>query len=1286
MSVAAARRRSAWPRVLARFGLAAAQVAGAFLLPSPAAAAGPTVSNLQVVTPNVARYEKFEVQFSLATSASNPYMPYDPSPPTGVQAGIGATVEGLFSADNWQTTLVQPAFLYQPYVHTVVGGKDHYTPDGGPRWSIRFAPRLSGAWQYRIRAQDAAGTVTYPATTSPALSFTVASTSGSASIRRGFVRVSQDDPRYFEFDDGTPFVGVGFNESFSSTANAEQKMQSFEASRINFLRVWLSGSSINGSQWSPWSSHHLPSDAYLPGTALDTQNTYNGADVAWRLDSANPCLFADWAQGGIPVEPNTSYTLSARVRLSGLTGPAASGAWGFVFKQAGWLGTACDQPNNGTLITTPLQSTSGWTTVTGTYTTGGSQLWLDYLYMARQNATGGAAYVDDVRVWRTADPDQVNLLREPNANSHLTFDPMASARWDGIVDSAAAHGVYLKLVIDEKNEWIRSRIGADGRMTSTSSDDNFYAAPNTRVRWLEEAWWRYLAARWGYSTAIHSFEYINEGDPYSGRHYEAANAMARAFHTLDASRHLATTSFWHSFPNAEFWSNGAYPDIDYADLHAYISTGWGLTASFLGSSRLETRSAYVRTGTASVHLAGTDNGNEAITPRGLVIHGPGEWIVRTWMKAANFAATCSFGGSGGMQRVRWQVDGGTYSGGKEGVVPAQAEGKDFLCTSPGGTYDWTAFSSDRDRSGALVPESFRLILTDSGPHEISLRVENSSGTGGDAWIDDVELISPSGEIVPVIGQFDTTPMDDDTAWFNRAYGDLLGGASPASGRMPLVRGETGVDSPSLQDWNRDLARDTAGIWLHNNLWGQVNPGGMYDLFWWATETIPTSLYSNYLTFRNFMDGIPLDNGQYRDAQATASDPNLRAWGQRDDSNGRMHLWIQNRLHTWKRVINGPAIPAIGGTITLPNAADGAYQVEWWDTYQTSNPVFLTQQVSASGGSLVLSLPSALSSDVAVKIQRQGGAGATPTPTPITGGTPSATPTSSPTATPTITMTATATSGGPTSTRTPTHTPTATSTLGGPTSTRTPTPTATSTLGAPTPVPSATAGPGPVFEDVPPTHWAFVYIEALYRAGYVAGCSASPMLFCPDQVLNRAESAVFVLRGAYGAIASPPYPAPATPSFADVAPGFWGYGWIESLWHDGFTAGCGTSPLIYCPAQPHNRAEGSVFFLRVKNGSTYTPPTATGLFADVSTTAWYAPWVEEAYRQGLLPVCSATPLSFCPAGPLDRAWAAYMMVQAKGLSLGGAAATSTPTPTDPLPASTTPTPTETSTIEAPSATP
>ena len=748
-------------------------------------------------------------------------------------------------------------------------------------------------------------------------------------------------------------------------------MQKYEQNKMDFMRVWLSASSINGSQWTSWASSYLPQDSYLPGVSLDTQTTFNGADVSLRLDAASPCVFADFWQGGVPAEPNTQYSVSARVKVSGLTGPANSGPYGFLVKQAGWLNQTCDQVN-GTPITPPLAGTSGWVTVTGTYLTGPSQDWLDNFYLARQNATAGAAYVDDVRVWRTNDPAKVNLLREPNANSHTYFDEMSSAQWDAYIQSAQNHGVYLKLVIDEKNEWIRNHIDSTGAMTATASNDNFYAAPNTKVRWLQQAWWRYLIARWGYSTAVHSFEYINEGDPYDGNDYNAANAMATYMHQIDPAHHMVSTSFWADFPNQEFWSNPADSAVDYADLHAYISTGWGDTASFLPSNWLETRPAYIHSGNASAHIAGTDNSNNAIVPRGLVVHGPGEWTIRYWMMANAFTANCPYGTTGGMQRMRWLIDGGAYNGGSEGVVPNNTNNQDWVCTSPAGSFAWRQFDSAHDENGNLLPASARLILTDSAPHEISLRIENSNGTGGDAWFDDVQLVSPSGQVVPVIGQFDNTPMDEDTAWYNYAYAMLEGGGSPVGAHKPLVRGETGVDTVQQQQYQPDLLKDTQGIWLHNNVWGQINPGGMPDLMWWAAQTIDaTGIYTNYLTFRNFMSGIPLNNGHYQDAQAQTSDPNLRAWGQRDDVNGRMHLWIQNMAHTWKRVVNGPAITPISGTITLANVTAGTYQVTWWNTYATGNPVFLTQTISVAAGQLTLTLPAPLLDDVGVQIQRMG---------------------------------------------------------------------------------------------------------------------------------------------------------------------------------------------------------------------------------------------------------------------------------------------------------------------------
>lgn len=46
-----------------------------------------------------------------------------------------------------------------------------------------------------------------------------------------------------------------------------------------------------------------------------------------------------------------------------------------------------------------------------------------------------------------------------------------------------------------------------------------------------------------------------------------------------------------------------------------------------------------------------------------------------------------------------------------------------------------------------------------------------------------------------------------------------------------------------------------------------------------------------------------------------------------------------------------------------------------------------------------------------------------------------------------------------------------------------------------------------FSDVPTTHWAFRYVEALAASGITAGCA--PGLFCPGNPISRAEMAVFL---------------------------------------------------------------------------------------------------------------------------------------------------------------------------------
>ena len=198
-------------------------------------------------------------------------------------------------------------------------------------------------------------------------------------------------------------------------------------------------------------------------------------------------------------------------------------------------------------------------------------------------------------------------------------------------------------------------------------------------------------------------------------------------------------------------------------------------------------------------------------------------------------------------------------------------------------------------------------------------------------------------------------------------------------------------------------------------------------------------------------------------------------------------------------------------------------------------------------------------------------------------------------------------------------------------------------------PIPTPGPTPTFADVPFDHWAYEEIELLYQEGYIAGCSSSPLMYCPEETMTRAESAVYIERGIHGAGYTPPQPTSV--SFGDVPLSEWFAKWTEALWDDGYTSGCSSNPLMYCPDQGHTRTEGTVFYLRMMHGVNYVPPAASGIFADVDKNYWGAKWIEAAYNAGLIPACqTGAQLQFCPDDALDRAMAATMMVQAKGIEI------------------------------------
>lgn len=128
-------------------------------------------------------------------------------------------------------------------------------------------------------------------------------------------------------------------------------------------------------------------------------------------------------------------------------------------------------------------------------------------------------------------------------------------------------------------------------------------------------------------------------------------------------------------------------------------------------------------------------------------------------------------------------------------------------------------------------------------------------------------------------------------------------------------------------------------------------------------------------------------------------------------------------------------------------------------------------------------------------------------------------------------------------------------------------------------------------------------------------------------VTRSQMAKIAVQAKHGMSFVPP---PATGTvFADVPTDYPLAAWIEQMYRDGITGGCSQTPLKFCPDKAVNRAMTAVFLLRVKHGGTYTPPTPTGIFADVDVNKWHALWAEQAYREGLMQPCGTDPLRFCP---------------------------------------------------------
>jgi len=272
--------------------------------------------------------------------------------------------------------------------------------------------------------------------------------------------------------------------------------------------------------------------------------------------------------------------------------------------------------------------------------------------------------------------------------------------------------------------------------------------------------------------------------------------------------------------------------------------------------------------------------------------------------------------------------------------------------------DSSSFSLTADLARAAAGDGNPKLATTSTWATLATNTWNRTDLAAIPYADFHAYVRGTGWIEP------KDELANDSARFFHEY-DLA--ALAANYAKPVVWGEQGIDGANGTDHQEPrLTNDVTGVWLHKLTWARTGPGGVYPLYWYTDNIERFKLYGHFGAWNRFMTAIPLNNGRYVDAAATSSHPGLRVLGQKDLLAGRAYLWLDNRAHTWRAVVDGSNIPPISATVTLNMGEPGAaFRAQWLDS-ATGQPVS-NQTLTAYGSGLVSLLVSNLATDTAVQL-------------------------------------------------------------------------------------------------------------------------------------------------------------------------------------------------------------------------------------------------------------------------------------------------------------------------------
>lgn len=466
-------------------------------------------------------FEKVEFKISFGNIPGNPFDPQDINVFLEIKKPDGRTItHTAFYAQNYEFKPIQRGGRMSEWLY----------PADKPGWFARYSPDIEGNYSVQAVLNCIHGSFR-----SSPVNFSCVGKS-----RKGFIRTSKSNPRFFEFADGSPFFPLGQNIAFIgfgqyvSLINIGNIFKKMSDNGANYARVWVCcedwaiaiegrksafGRSFN---WNP------------PFTFLAGNEGYHRNEVALRLVTNAPAINISPSEP-VGLMPNRVYKIKGEIMCDPDTG--------LIIEAGGkQIGDVIKGDKKGQ-----------WKKFEIEYRTKSDQWWLGEL---RARLTGnGRLLIKEIALFE--ENSNINLLWEADPNRPIrgVYNQTDCALVDRLIEEAEKNGIYIHFCLFTRDHYRYP--------LSNPNSPEYLKAIKDAQKLL-----RYAVARWGYSPSIAVWEYFNEMDPNAPTelfYYKLGEYLEQ----VDTFLHLRSTSSWGPAPAV--WQ---HPKLDIADLHWYLRPAW----------------------------------------------------------------------------------------------------------------------------------------------------------------------------------------------------------------------------------------------------------------------------------------------------------------------------------------------------------------------------------------------------------------------------------------------------------------------------------------------------------------------------------------------------------------------------------------------------------------------------------------------------------------------------------------------------------------------------------------